>query len=126
MHEPTPNTVDSHVPIVLHSRASQLRLGFCLSCEVSGEEVFLYLCQTKISSLSASLLVPEFLPSALYSKGQSTVPCAHENSPEVWELHSKKKQSFRIRQNVSWLLQPPSSLWASVSLLVNGYDIFIS
>lgn len=38
----------------------------------------------QISPLSASLMVPEFLPSALHSKGQSTAPCAHGNGLEKY------------------------------------------
>lgn len=37
--------------------------------------------QSKISSLISGLKVPEFLPSALHSKAQSTAPCARANSP---------------------------------------------
>lgn len=70
-----------------------------------------------------SLMVPEFLPSTLHSKGQSIVPCALKTTKEVWELPDKR-QGFGVKQKVSQLLQSPASLWASVSLPVNGHNIF--
>lgn len=72
-------------------------------------------------SPSASLMVPEFLPSTLHSKGQSIVPCARETTRRGGSCLIKR-QGFGVKQKVSQL-QSLSSLWASVSLPVNGHNI---
>ena len=121
------HTANPYVSIDLRSRAWWLRLGFWLACKVWRERPQRGLPQPslpKIFPLSASLMVPEFLPSTLHSKGQSIVPCARENSLERYGSCLIKRQGFGVKQKVSRLLQSPASLWASVSLPVSGHNIF--
>ena len=121
------HTADPYVSIDLRSRAWWLRLGFWLACKFWRERPQRGLPHPslpKIFPLSASLMVPELLPSTLHSKGQSIVPCARENSLERYGSCLIKRQGCGVKQKVSRLLQSLASLWASVSLPVSGHNIF--